>query len=115
MATMKLNSRSLAVAVAMLVVGGAAVFFLGGGLSGVALLIARLNRPTPLPNRPVVWEQGPGAAEASFPRKPNIIVILADDMGYNDISFHGGGVAGGAGPTPHIDSIGASGVHFSQA
>ena len=112
---MKLNPRTLAVAAAVLVAGGAAAYFLGGGLSGVALLIARFNRPTPVPNRPVVWEQGPGAFEASGNRKPNIIVILADDMGYNDISFHGGGVAGGAVPTPHINSIGASGVNFSQA
>jgi hypothetical protein len=62
---MKLNSRTLALAAAVLVVGGAAAYLLGGGLSGVALLIARLHRTTPLPNRPVVWEQGPQAAAAT--------------------------------------------------
>jgi arylsulfatase A-like enzyme len=48
-------------------------------------------------------------------RKPNIIVILADDMGFNDITFNGGGVAGGAVPTPQIDSIGRDGVNFPMA
>jgi arylsulfatase A-like enzyme len=48
-------------------------------------------------------------------RKPNIIVILADDMGSNDITFNGGGVADGAVPTPHIDSIGRDGCNFPLA
>ena len=66
------------------------------------------------PPRPVTWQQGPSRPPAGK-RPPNIILILADDLGYNDISFNGGGVAGGSVPTPYIDSIGRQGVSFDQA
>ena len=39
----------------------------------------------------------------------NVIVILADDLGYGDISTYGGRV-----PTPHIDRIAAGGVTFTD-
>lgn len=47
------------------------------------------------------------AAEAS---KPNIIVIMADDMGYADAGFTGSKDI----KTPHLDSLAASGVVFRQ-
>lgn len=43
-------------------------------------------------------------------KKPNIIVILADDLGYGDLGFTGGRDV----PTPHIDSLVANGVEFTQ-
>lgn len=43
--------------------------------------------------------------------KPNIIVILADDLGYADIGVHGCKDV----PTPHIDRIAARGVRFTEA
>ena len=67
------------------------------------------------PNQPVNWSRGPEqAAEQPSERPPNIVLILADDLGWNDISFYGGGVAGGSVATPNIDAIAASGVHFSK-
>ena len=54
-------------------------------------------------NVPVRWQAGPYAAP-SGPRPPNVVVIVADDLGYNDLGFAGGGVANGAVPTPNIDS-----------
>lgn len=44
-------------------------------------------------------------------RRPNIIIILADDLGYADVGFHGCKDI----PTPHIDSIAANGVKFTSA
>jgi arylsulfatase A-like enzyme len=41
--------------------------------------------------------------------RPNIVLIFADDLGYGDVSSYGGEV-----PTPHIDSIGANGVRFTD-
>lgn len=61
---------------------------------------------------------GPGPAEPAAPlgdRPPNIVFILLDDLGYNDISTFGGGVAGGRVSTPNIDKLAAQGAIFSQA
>ena len=68
------------------------------------------------PNRPVAWEQGPAVAqEQHSERPPNIILILADDLGYNDISTFGGGVADGRVQTPNIDQLAAQGAVFRQS
>lgn len=65
------------------------------------------------PNHPVTWGEGPATAAVPIEqRAPNVILILADDMGFNDITANGGGVAGGVVPTPNIDSIAKDGVRF---
>ncbi len=66
------------------------------------------------PNRPVAWQQGP-ATPAAGKRPPNIILIVADDLGYNDISLNGGGVGGGIVKTPNIDALAREGVNFATA
>ena len=68
------------------------------------------------PPRDIAWQQGP-AISASVPseRPPNIVVIMADDLGYNDISTFGGGVAGGRLQTPNIDALAAQGAVFTQS
>lgn len=63
-------------------------------------------------NRDIAWSQGPADAPTGQ-RPPNIIVIVADDLGYNDISINGGGVAGVV-QTPNIDAIGRTGVVVDQ-
>ena len=73
-------------------------------------IISRWRDPIQ-PNHDVAWAQGP-ATPVAAKRPPNIIVILADDLGHNDISFFGGGVAGGAVPTPNINAIGREGASF---
>ena len=42
-------------------------------------------------------------------KRPNIVLILADDMGYSDIGCFGSEIA-----TPHIDSMAGEGVRFTQ-
>ncbi|MBP7649630.1 MAG: sulfatase-like hydrolase/transferase [Phenylobacterium sp.] len=76
-------------------------------------MVARARLPHIEPNRPVSWAQGP-AAQAPGEAPPNVVFILVDDMGFNDITFNGGGVAGGVVPTPNIDSIGREGVDFTN-
>ena len=43
-------------------------------------------------------------------RRPNFVVILADDLGYSDIGCYGSEVA-----TPNLDALAGSGLRFSQA
>lgn len=71
--------------------------------------------PEVVPNQPIQWESGadPVSRDGSQ-RPPNIVLILADDLGWNDLTFNGGGVAGGTVPTPNIDSLAADGVSFSN-
>jgi arylsulfatase A-like enzyme len=53
----------------------------------------------------------PLAAQAPPRRKPNFIVILADDLGYGDIGCYGSPDV----PTPHIDSLAKNGTRFTDA
>ncbi|HXT60503.1 MAG TPA: sulfatase [Pirellulales bacterium] len=49
--------------------------------------------------------KGPDAS----PRRPNILFIIADDLGYGELGCQGNPQI----PTPHIDSIAAAGVRFT--
>ena len=81
-------------------------------LHGLGLL-SRVIDPIGAP-RDVTWAPGPDAAPApDVPRPPNIVVIVADDLGFNDLTWAGGGVADGAVATPNIDSIARDGVQFT--
>ncbi len=49
-----------------------------------------------------------GSLRAAAPR-PNIIIILSDDMGYSDLGCFGSEIA-----TPNLDALAAQGVRFTQ-
>ena len=67
------------------------------------------------PAREVTWTSGADPlARTGEARPPNIVLILVDDLGINDISTFGGGVADGALQTPHIDAIAANGAVFEN-
>lgn len=51
--------------------------------------------------------------EAKTGRKPNVLIILVDDMGYGDPGAFGGGEMVGA-PTPNIDRLAAQGLKLTS-
>ena len=99
----------------VLVVGGLA------WLNRIDVMLALLKyrshtEKTVADNREIIWQAGP--EQATIPiaeRPPNIILIVADDLGINDVSTFGGGVAGGRVKTPNIDQLAAQGAVFNQA
>lgn len=51
------------------------------------------------------------AAAQSSPTRPNIVLILADDLGYGDLGCYGQKQI----PTPNIDRLAAEGIRFTSA
>ncbi|MCH2458767.1 MAG: sulfatase-like hydrolase/transferase, partial [Henriciella sp.] len=105
------------------IVLGALIVVLGGlGLAWlnreavILFIAAHTGKQAVAENRQVDWQQGPVEGTTNpLTRAPNVIFILADDLGYNDISTFGGGVAGGAIQTPNIDRLAREGVIFTNA
>ncbi len=50
-----------------------------------------------------------GACAAAAPRRPNIVVIMADDLGFSDIGCYGSEIA-----TPNLDRLARGGLRFTQ-
>jgi sulfatase-like protein len=58
------------------------------------------------PAKPVELTAGPGPA-----RRPNVVFVLADNLGYGELGCYGGGILRGA-PTPRIDKLAAEGTRL---
>ena len=106
--------RILLIILAIIVGAGALGFYFRKEV--ILFLVTRADRPEIAPYEPVAWMPGPAAAvTAPSDRPPNIIFILVDDLGINDLTTFGGGLAGGRVPTPNIDALAARGANFSTA
>ncbi len=57
----------------------------------------------------IVCLLGSHSLAAEEAARPNIVVILVDDMGYSDIGCYGSEI-----PTPHLDGLAAKGLRFTQ-
>ena len=102
--------RKLAVLL-VLVVGVAALWPQRMELA-LRLAVALDNLRNPVAdNRPVTWQQGTQTDTAS--KQPNIVLIVVDDLGFNDLSFYNGERS--TLPTPDIDALAAQGVVFDNA
>lgn len=77
-------------------------------------VVGRIKDPIQ-PFHEVAWTTGPAAVvPAEGKRPPNVILIVADDLGINDLTSTGDGVADGAVPTPAIDSLARDGISFTN-
>jgi len=54
----------------------------------------------------------PGPLPAEIPGRPNIVIILADDLGYGDVQCYN--PERGKIPTPHMDRLAAQGMRFTD-
>ena len=79
--------------------------FLGLAAAGGIGLLGAAAAPAAVTGDIPVATAAPGPV-----RRPNIVVIVADDLGYGDLSVHGSTDIA----TPHIDSIAQAGVRFTQ-
>lgn len=55
----------------------------------------------------VVLACGPVAGSAA--ERPNIVLVMSDDMGWSDLGCYGGEIQ-----TPHLDALAANGIRFTQ-
>lgn len=104
--------------IGLLVVGFLGIKFVQKNAIYLPRLIASIKDPISPPKH-VLWESSHLPEDVSS-EKPNIVLIMVDDLGYNVLSFERefeGHVSRGRGlvPTPHIDSIGYGGINFAQA
>src|SRR3546814_8243808 len=53
--------------------------------------------------------QPSGQTGQSGDERPNIVLIMADDLGFSDLGCYGGEIQ-----TPHLDSLAENGLRFSQ-
>jgi hypothetical protein len=78
----------------------------------LTVLPLALNISTPIAdNQDIEWQKSESKENID---KPNIILILADDLGFNDVSFYNGGAADGSLMTPNIDQLAKDGVAFTN-
>ncbi len=109
------RGRKWAIAFAVVVAIGSLIYAKREAIL-LKLVGTMVKRRVPVgPYREVAWSSGSDPrGRAPGERPPNVVLILADDLGWNDLTFNGGGVAGGTVQTPHIDSIAADGVSFTN-
>lgn len=109
---MKLRWKILTALGLAVVIGGTYVY--QNRVDIILKRVASQGKPEVGPTLDIAWAQGPTVAPEGD-RPPNIVFILADDLGINDISTFGGGLADGKVPTPNIDRLAREGAIFTQA
>lgn len=106
----------LVLALGVLLVAVGIAYAAVGGRVGVSLLYVRFfMRTEPAPYREIRWQSDTSVVAAETPRRPNILLIVVDDLGYADLTSQGKGLLDGRVPTPNIDSLAREGVSFDVA
>ncbi|CAA0093082.1 Arylsulfatase [Zhongshania aliphaticivorans] len=80
------------------------VFILAAVVAIFQIMVKPQSGEEALPKVP-----SPSSPVSDVENKPNIVIVVADDLGYTDLGSYGGEIE-----TPNLDSIAESGVQFSQ-
>jgi arylsulfatase len=75
--------------------------------AGIALLLGACSEPAQAPAEESAVAAAPVASVPD--QKPNILFILADDMGYSDLGIFGGEI-----PTPNLDELARNGLMLTE-
>jgi hypothetical protein len=90
------------VVIAALVLAVGALYAKGGRAEVLLWFVKVFVRVEHGPNREVTWAIPSGKStipeNSSGVKPPNVILIVADDLGFNDITLNGGGLAKGTVP-----------------
>ena len=112
---------SIGILTGVLLLGALAVQAMGGRTGLLLTYLRVFMREDNAAFREIAWQQGPTSPVASpaggapVARPPNVILIVVDDLGFNDLTLRGAGVAGGRVPTRNIDALAQQGVSFDVA
>src|SRR5262245_32669 len=82
-----------------------------GGVLGYAVATNPFGglRPTSAAPQPVEPERLPARTAPSD--RPNLVFLMADNLGYGEVGCYGGGILRGA-PTPRIDRLAGEGTRL---
>src|SRR5215468_12465632 len=76
-------------------------------LVSTVLNLAGQELPLPRPEQGTQQQSSPAART----RRPNIVLMLTDNLGYGELGIYGGGILRGA-PTPRIDKLASEGTRL---
>ena len=88
--------------------------FLSGSLLVAALVLSAVGLTTPAQaqQRPVAQARQQPAAPGPAGRRPNILVIMGDDVGWFNIGAYHRGIM--SGKTPNLDKLASEGMLFTD-
>jgi arylsulfatase A-like enzyme len=100
-------------AMVLVTLGATTAFGQGSALDRAVRISETMEPAIPRPEQDAAVTKKLAALEARTGKKPNIVWIIIDDMGYGDPGCYGGGAAIGA-ATPNIDALAKQGLRLTS-
>ena len=62
----------------------------------------------------MAWSPGTSSLAQAQEKRPNIVMLMTDDTGWNDLGAYSGGGAALGHPTPNLDRLASEGAMFTS-